>query len=56
MKPLIAYAILNKRGGFLVYDGRLPIFWIKKIAKKHNQPFGGNVVKVKIEVLDNVKK
>jgi len=46
MKKIIAYALVTKRGNMGVIDGRLPIFWNKKLAKKEAELYKLEVKKI----------
>lgn len=50
-----AYAILDERGKMMVCDGRLPLYWMRKIAKAalENILAGkGTIVRVSVRVGD----
>ena len=52
-RNFIAYALVEKNGKFALYSGDLPIFWMRKIAKreadaKNKNGFDLHVEKVRI--------
>lgn len=41
MKKIKAYAILNKKGGLLLFDHRLPLYWNSKVARNEANKWSG---------------
>lgn len=50
-KSRFGYMIINKNGNPIVINEKMPIYWIRRVAKKEAIKFGCDVVKVEINVL-----
>lgn len=47
-KKVKAYALINTKGGLLVVSEKLPIYWLRKIAKEDGFKYQSKVIKVTI--------
>ncbi len=51
MKPIFAYAIVHSGNEIDIYDRRVPVFWLKRVAlaeMKHKSFSDSKVVRVEI--------